>query len=486
MVDINQTPPAETNRTPRQTIRVLILEDNASDAELMVRELRRAGLDPQWERVDDEAAYVQRLANAPEVILSDYRMPGLDAARALQILRGIDLDTPFIVVSGAIGEDIGISLMQNGASDYLLKDRLARLGPAVKRVLERRKLADEKKTAARELQSSESRFHSFMNNSPALAFIKDADGRLLYMNDTCESMWGMRREDCIGKKDGELWPPRTASELRSHDLEVLRGGGPSRVLEDVALRDGRDLQLLSFRFVVDDAAGRPMLGGISVDIGEQLRTQKALASALRTKDTLLREVHHRVKNNLQVISSLVNMQAETLVDPAARRALDDIQKRVHAMALVHERLNGGDDLDRLDFGDYASVLAHDLFYSFGVDSDRIRLRIDAEPVLLDLNQAIPCGLILNELLSNALKYAFPNGRSGEVSVSVTPAGRGEVKLTVADNGVGLPQNYDPERSQSLGLQIVHILARQLDGTVFRDRAAQGARFCISFRRLGAL
>jgi len=484
MVENKSTGVAETRRGPLQPVRVLILEDNASDAELMVRELRRSGLDPQWDRVDDEAAYVQLLASAPDVILSDYRMPGLDAPRALDLLRRLGLDTPFIVVSGAIGEDIAVSLMQNGASDYLLKDRLARLGPAVKRVLERKKLADDKGIAARELQSSESRFHLFMNNSPALAFIKDAEGRLLYMNDTCESMWGMRREDSLGKKDGEMWPPRTASELRGHDLEVLRGGGSSRVLEDVMLRDGRCLQLLSFRFIIEDAAGKRMLGGISVDIGEQLRTQKALASALRAKETLLREVHHRVKNNLQVISSLVNMQAETLVDPAAIRALDDIQKRVHAMALIHERLNGGDDLDRLDFGDYASVLAHDLFYSCHVDSERIRLRIETQPVLLDLNQAIPCGLILNELLSNALKYAFPNGRTGEVLVSVAPAGKDEVKITVSDNGVGLPKNYDPEQSQSLGLQIVHILARQLDGSVFRDPSAAGAFFRITFRRSG--
>jgi len=335
----------DSNEQPPMCPRILILEECVSDAESMVRELRRNGFDLTWERVDTEAAYVEQLGTAPDIILADYRLPQIDAPRALDLLRQLDLNIPFIVVSGAIGEDVAVSMMMIGASDYLLKDRLARLGPAVRRALDDRKRFEEKRKAADDLESSEIRFHSFMNNSPALAFVKDGDGRLLYMNDTCERMWGARRTDCLGKFDGELWPSSTAEKLLSHDAEVLRDGKPSRLAEDLILPDGRLLQLLSFRFVVKDAAGRRMLGGISVDIGEQVRTQEALAKALRSKETLLREVHHRVKNNLQVISSLVSMQTASLQDHAAARALDDIQKRVHALALIHERLQGDDDLD---------------------------------------------------------------------------------------------------------------------------------------------
>jgi two-component sensor histidine kinase len=213
--------------------------------------------------------------------------------------------------------------------------------------------------------------------------------------------------------------------------------------------------------------------------GEQLRTQKALSKALRAKETLLREVHHRVKNNLQVISSLVNMQAASIKDPAAARALDDIQKRVRAMALIHERLQGDDDLDRLDFGEYAGMLAHDLFYSYSIDSARIGLKLELEPVSLELNQAIPCGLILNELLTNSLKYAFPHGRPGEIRVAVACGPNDMVKLTVSDNGIGLAPGFNWAQSQSLGLQIVDTLARQLDGTAVHEPAA-GTTFTISF------
>ena len=474
----NGPPSAASTKLARaQPVRVLILEDSAGDAELMVRELCHGGFDPVWERVDTEAAYLQQLATNPDIVLAGYRLPQLAAPRALELLRGRSLNIPFIVVSGAVGEEGAISMMCNGASDYLLKDRLARLGPAVSRALEDKK---QRGRAAADLASSEVRFDSFMNNSPTLALIKDEDGRMLYMNDTCETMWGARRADCLGKLDRELWPLQTAEKLRANDAAVLRDGRPSRLVEDLVFRDGHILQLLSFRFVVDDA-GRRMLGGISVDIGEQLLTQKALSNALRAKETLLREVHHRVKNNLQIISSLVSMQAASIQDPAAARAFDDIQKRVRALALIHDRLNGDDDMDRLDFSAYASALALDLMYSCKVDSERIRLCFDLQPVWLELNQAVPCGLILNELLTNSLKYAFPQDRRGEIKLSLTCGPDEIVTLTVADNGIGLPPGFDLAQSQSLGLQIVDTLASQLDGAA-HHQPADGAVFVVTFHK----
>jgi len=192
-------------------------------------------------------------------------------------------------------------------------------------------------------------------------------------------------------------------------------------------------------------------------------------------------VHHRVKNNLQVISSLVSMQAASLQDPAAASAFDDIQKRVHAMALVHERLQSDDDFDRIEFGEYAKTLAHDLFFSYGVDLERIHLRLELRPVSLELNQAIPCGLILNELLTNALKYAFPNGSPGEIMVSVGVGRDDLVHLTVGDNGIGLRPGLDLAQAKSLGLQIVDTLARQLDGATRRE-PGQGTTFTLTFPR----
>ncbi len=152
------------------------------------------------------------------------------------------------------------------------------------------------------------------------------------------------------------------------------------------------------------------------------------------------------------------------------------------MALMHERLNRDGEPDRLDFREYAATLARDLFHSYGVDSERIRLRFELEPVTLGLNQAIPCGLILNELLTNSLKHAFPKERAGEILVKLSWREDQPVKLTVADDGRGLPAEFDWKESQSLGLRIMNILGRQLDGTVEREPGTTGTVFSLAFPR----
>ncbi len=461
--------PAEARpKGPSVPIRVLILEDRPEDAELMAFELRRSWFDPACQRRETEADYLEQLKSRPDVILSDYRMPQLDAPRALELLQGSGLDIPFIVVSGAIGEDLAVSMMRQGATDYLLKDRLRRLGPAVRRALAEKQLREEKRQAEQALRASEARFFSFMNHSPALAFIKNGEGRVLYMNNTCEQVWNMTLSQCEGKLENELWPAIEGARSRAQDLSVLETGQSSRVIEELALPGGSVRHLLTYRFPFADAAGSRILGGISVDITEQMNTERALAAALAVKETLLQEVHHRVKNNLQIISSLLNMQAELIPDANQQRVFRESQLRVHSMALIHERLCGREDFERIDFQEYVEALTRDLFCAYGVDSDRVQLRLELEPVFLELNQAIPCGLILNELLSNALKYAFPDARAGQIRVALSSNEDDRVTLRVADDGVGIPVGANPKHSQSLGLGIVDVLTRQLAGTLERE------------------
>jgi PAS domain S-box-containing protein len=463
------------------SIRVLVLENRSEDAALLIDELRRSFFEPEWLHVDCEAEYYVHLAWRPDVILADCNMPLLDAARALELLRERNLDIPFIVVSEAGSEEVPIALMRKGATDYLLKDRLARLGPAVRRALSEAKLRDGIRRAEQALRASDVRFSSFMNNSPALAFIKDQDGRIIYINNTCEQIWGMTLSDCFGKTNHQIWPAEVAGRLLVNDTGVIERDESSQLVEELSLRSGRTAQMLTFRFPFADGDGRRLLGGVSIEISELVQTQEALSSALATKELLLREVHHRVKNNLQIISSLLSMGAESLQDSAAARALHDSQERVQCMALIHERLHWDDEPDRLDFREYAAKLARDLFYSYGVNSERIGLRLELEPVSLGLNQAIPCGLILNELLTNSLKYAFPNERAGEILVQLSCAEDETVKLTVADDGLGLPAHFDWKESQTLGLRIMNILGRQLDGAINRAAGA-GTVFSLTFPR----
>ncbi len=245
------------------SIRVLILAAHSEDVEVTIHELRQSDFEPEWLRVDTESEYNAHLGWPPDVILADGNMPLFGASRALELLHQRQLDSiPLIVMCDAAGEDEAIAMLRKGATDYLLKDRVARLGPAVRRSLGETKLRDEVRRAEQALRASDIRFSSFMNNSQTLAFIKDQEGRILYINNTCEKIWGMTLADCIGKTTHQLWPPEVADRLRGNDTAVIERDESSQLVEEVSLRNGRAVPMLTFRFPFVDGDGRRLLGGV--------------------------------------------------------------------------------------------------------------------------------------------------------------------------------------------------------------------------------
>jgi len=204
-----------------------------------------------------------------------------------------------------------------------------------------------------------------------------------------------------------------------------------------------------------------------------------LEKALVEKTVLLKEIHHRVKNNLAVISSLLSMRADATETPEVRLALEDSQQRVRSIALIHEHLYGSEHLDRIDFADYARQLVHELHAAFAADPPRVSVHIQAAPIALGVHRAVPCALILNELLMNVFKHAFPEGRTGEVHISFGECEPGVLELAVADNGVGCSVSAARCGFKSLGLRIVEILAKQLDGTLNRE-TTHGTRVVLRF------
>jgi PAS domain S-box-containing protein len=220
--------------------------------------------------------------------------------------------------------------------------------------------------------------------------------------------------------------------------------------------------------------------GTAQDVTARKQAEDQLRASLQEKEALLKEVHHRVKNNLQIVSSLLSLQARRVKDPAVLDLLRESQNRVRSMALVHEGLYRSGNLARIGFAAHIRSLCGHLFRSYGVDPQRIRLAVEIDPVVLDLDQAIPCGLLVNELVSNALKYAFPEGRPGQVTVAFQAPPQGSCTLIVRDDGVGLPPDLDVNRSPSLGLQLVGDLAGQLGGTLTVDRQG-GTAVRVCFR-----
>ncbi|MDY3560720.1 PAS domain-containing protein [Gemmata sp. JC673] len=220
------------------------------------------------------------------------------------------------------------------------------------------------------------------------------------------------------------------------------------------------------------------LAGVSYDITARKRADERTLASLREKEAMLKEIHHRVKNNLQVVSSLLHLQAARVTHPAAAAVLAESQNRVRAMALVHEALYRSDDLARVNPGRYFGELCSYLFRVYGVDAARVRLELDIGPDPLPLDKTVPCGLIVNEVVSNALKYAFPDGRGGTVRVALRTAG-GRFALALSDDGVGLPPDFAIDRAPSLGLRLVGILTEQLGGHLSVERSG-GTAFLISF------
>jgi two-component sensor histidine kinase len=193
--------------------------------------------------------------------------------------------------------------------------------------------------------------------------------------------------------------------------------------------------------------------------------EEELQEAVRVKEVLVREVHHRVKNNLQVMSSLLRLQSRYAADETARQILNDSQSRMQAMAVVHELLFESEDLGTVDRGEYLSRIARHLYESHGISPERIALRIQAQHVGCTIETAVPLGLIVNELVSNCLEHAFPGERQGEITIATEKIREHEWEVIVSDNGVGLPKDLDAARSGTFGLYLVHALAGQLRGGV---------------------
>ena len=214
--------------------------------------------------------------------------------------------------------------------------------------------------------------------------------------------------------------------------------------------------------------------------------QKATAkteASLKEKEVLLREIHHRVKNNMQVISSLIRLQSRNVKDEQQIEMLKESQNRIKAMALIHEKLYRSKDLANIDFNDYIKNLVNDLFLSYKVSTGKVALKMNIETVSFGIDTAIPCGLIVNELVSNSLKHAFPKGRDGEIKISLRTLEEGDIELIVSDNGVGIPKDLDFRNTESLGLRLItNLTEKQLQGKVELNRN-KGTEFQIKFKEV---
>ncbi len=258
----------------------------------------------------------------------------------------------------------------------------------------------------------------------------------------------------------------------------LESDAPYHIQPRIRNENGRDWVLEGFGVVERDANGKPVrFAGTAQDITGRRTAEELMLRSLKEKDVLLKEIHHRVKNNMQVIYSLLNLQAKGIIDRTARAQLEEGRDRVLSMALIHEKLYQSKDLAHIEFREYLRSLVHSIANTY--KRHEVVIDLDMDPVVLDVNVGIPCGLIANELVSNSLKYAFPDGGKGTITIGLGKKSEGDHVLTVADNGVGFPETVDFRNTASLGLQLVNVLAGQIYGTIELSKA-EGTRFSITF------
>ena len=330
------------------------------------------------------------------------------------------------------------------------------------------------------IQASELRYRQLVENASE-AILVVQDGLLKFVNRTAIQMIGYSEMELISRPFPEFIHPDDREMVVDNYRKRIAGEtAQARYVFRLLTRDG-GVKWVEIGAVLIDWEGRPATLNFLTDITDRRKGEESIQASLREKEVMLREIHHRVKNNMQVISSLFHLQAGKTLIPEYREILKEGQTRIRAMSLVHEKLYQSRDLSKIDLAGYIQSLAAHLFNVYLTDSNRIRLETDFEEIpLLDINSAVPCGLILNELISNSLKHAFPEGRKGIIRIGLKLGADSTIILRVADDGVGFPKDLDLRHLESLGYQITKLLVGQLEGTIELDRT-KGTTFTVKFR-----
>jgi PAS domain S-box-containing protein len=336
----------------------------------------------------------------------------------------------------------------------------------------------ERKEAEDKIRQSEAKYRNLFDLSTDGIFIIDLDGNFLDVNSTAYTRLGYTKEEMLGLHISELDDPAFASRVSKRQAQIRDQG--VAVFESAHLRKDGTAMPVEVNSRLLDYEGRQVYFSVIRDITERKIAEEQIMLALREKEILLKEIHHRVKNNLQVVASMLQLQAGYMNDREARISFEESQKRVESMALLHEKLYRAKDLARIDFREYVDDLADNLLTLNTDKSERIEMKADIEGVILDVNNSIPCGLIINELVSNALAHAFPDGRKGRIDIRMRGDNERRIVLSVSDNGIGFPEDIDFKSTTSLGMQLVNSLAIQLDGLIELDRS-KGTSFTIEFQ-----
>lgn len=456
--------------------KALILEDYKADASLLEQYLHRSDLDFKVKCVATGQEYEAAVkAYKPDVIISDYRLKqysGLDAIQYRNLHCG---KVPILIVSGTIGEEKAVELIKEGATDFLNKDSAAtRLGQSITRAIKEASERNKRRKAEERLKRSEERFRLLFEHSMDGIIIGDpVEGEIVTANKAACNMLQYRFGEL---KKKTLKDFIDASNNRKRDLNnkkpqdyfqgeiYLKRKDHTKLPVEVS---GRTLKLKN---------GNQRSYYIIRDISGRVEARKQLQNSLKEKETLLTEVHHRVKNNLAVVSGIMEMQALESKDEELQRKLFDSQSRIKSIALTHELLYQEKTFSNISYNSNVKKLIQSISKTM---NNGASFAFDMDQVKLNINQALPCSLILNELVTNSLKHAFKDDQ-GKIDI-ILKENNGTVHLIIKDNGVGLPDTFSLDKANTMGFTLVKILSGQLNGRLHISRD-DGTQFHLQFSK----
>ncbi len=453
-----------------QNIRVLLVEDDDIDREAVERHIDELQLPYTLHAVASKAEALEWLRkSAYDVVLLDYMFEDGTGLELLPYVEG----TPAIFVTGRGSEQVAVEAMRLGAYDYLIKDDdrnyLTVLPLTIRNVLAR-------KNAEKTVRESELKLQTLLNATTEVAFLAESDGTFLAVNAALAKSLGREKAEIIGTSMLEYASAEVAESRRGLLQKALSSKKPLYWEDE---RAGRYFDN-SLYPILDDDGNVKQIALFAKDITERRQAEEHIKRSLKEKELLLQEIHHRVKNNLQIISSLLDMSRLRTRDQEAIDVLTDARARIHIISLVHTQLYHSEQFDHIDMPSHIRELTR---YLSGMYAGRKKIRpvVEVSGVCLALTQAIPCALVLNELITNAFKHAFAAGQEGTLTVTMRQSPEGSIVLRVNDDGIGIRDDIDLYHTNTMGLKLVRkLVQQQLKGEIRVERES-GTAFIITFK-----
>ncbi len=337
----------------------------------------------------------------------------------------------------------------------------------------------ERKLMEKALQESEEKYRSLSNGLPALVCEFLPDSTLTFVNRAYYEYFGKTAEELVGRPFLDLIPEEIRQVVKEDYMSTTLWEPTKPNTHEVIIQDEVRWLEWTNSAIFDKDGQIERYRAIGIDITKRKKTEEEIIASLKEKETLLHEIHHRVKNNMAVISSLLKLQSNALEDSRMKEILKESQSRVYVMSAVHETLHGSEKLSEINLKTYLSKISTFIFQAYNTKRGNVKLSCKIEDEPISINQAYPLGLVINELISNSLKYAFPEDRTGEITVGMEKLDK-ELELTIMDDGIGTPEGFDWKNANSLGLKLVRTLVEnQLDGSIDME-SKNGTKFIIKF------